>query len=68
MSIKATIVRHCEDCQHREFVEASYLRCLKGHKPLFYLPRNGDPYDASWGWKRRCADFVVGDHVKVIHH
>jgi hypothetical protein len=60
------IVRYCEDCQHREFVKVSDLRCLKGHKPRFYLPRNGDPYDANWGWKRRCADFVVGNHVKVI--
>jgi len=62
------IVRHCEDCQHREWVKVSNgLRCRKGHKPRFYKPRNGNPYDAEWGWKRRCADFVMGDHVHVIH-
>lgn len=60
------IVRHCEDCQFREWVGDSGLRCLRGHKSRFYNPRNGNPYD-DYGWKRRCADFVMGDHVQVIH-
>lgn len=31
------------------------IPCEAGHRPRFYVPRS--PYDDSWGWKRKCADF-----------
>ena len=34
---------------------ADVIRCAKGHKPRFYMPRNYS--DIDYGWKRRCDDF-----------
>jgi hypothetical protein len=48
----------CLDCRHRSLNdEAGRLACLRGHKPRFYPPR--DMRDVSWGWKRRCSDFLL---------
>ena len=55
---------NCEGCKFREWVGDSGLRCLKGHKPRFYAPRNGNPYSDGWGWRRRCDDFNPGEHVQ----
>jgi hypothetical protein len=54
--------QYCDECQYREWVGESGLACKQGHKPRFYRPRS-DPYWQNWGWKRKCADFVLGDHV-----
>ena len=56
--------RNCEDCQHRRWVGDHGLRCTKGHKQRFYNPRRGELY--AEGWRRRCADYVLGDHVMLI--
>lgn len=37
------------------------LTCAKGHKPRFYMPRNDNPLDLNWGWKRACADFKTAN-------
>ena len=55
---------NCEECQFREWVGDSGLRCLKAHKPRFYGPRRNERFDE--GWRRRCADFVVGEHVQRV--
>lgn len=51
--------KNCDECKF--FHAPSELRprasCAKGHKPRFYSPKNGNPYDFDWGWKRRCNDF-----------
>ena len=52
---------YCEWCQFREYVGDDGLRCTKGHKPRFYQRTYVNHSDE--GWKRRCADFVTGDHV-----
>ena len=61
-----TTTRNCEDCQSREWVGNRGLRCLLGHTPRFYAPRNGNPYADGWGWRRRCDDFVPGEHVHLV--
>lgn len=57
--------KECAECAHRRWIGDSGLECTKGHKPRFYAP-NGNPHFCDWGWKRRCADFAVGDHVRRI--
>ncbi len=62
-------IKYCMECQHRFFKtnsEESLLKCGKGHKPKFYLPKNGNPYFTNWGWKRNCSDFETGDHVQLF--
>ena len=61
MSEKA---KDCEHCAFREYIGNDKLRCTKGHKPRFYSPQHG-PY-SDYGWKRRCNDFVLGQHVTVF--
>jgi len=56
---------HCDDCNHATVKWYEYkgppafdvLTCAKKHKPRFYMPRNDNPMDLNWGWKRVCADF-----------
>ena len=61
--------RHCEECQHRiwsaEYANTpKHLQCWKGHAPRFYMPQS--PIDQDWGWKRKCHDYELGDHVQKI--
>ena len=61
--------RHCEACQHRIWSEEyantpKALQCAKGHAPRFYNPTS--PIDQEWGWKRKCHDYEVGEHVHKI--
>lgn len=63
--------KHCDFCQHHDYArikKQERLICKKGHKPRFYMPK--DDFDAQWGddwgWKRRCNDFEIGDHVQRI--
>lgn len=56
----------CEDCKFRRWVGDDGLRCVKGHKPRFYIPSSGNPYHDDYGWKRRCLDFEIGNHVLRI--
>lgn len=48
--------RHCEDCA-MWIAGWSGGRCAAGHRPRFYMPHN--ELDLNWGWKRKCADFVL---------
>lgn len=65
--------QNCDFCQHFDFGEAkdsepfAWIRkpsCAKGHKVRFYMPKW--PMDQDYGWKRRCEEFQLGDHVHVI--
>jgi hypothetical protein len=38
--------------------------CSKGHKMRFYQPRN--PLDHTFGWRRRCDDFVAKPAPELI--
>lgn len=58
--------QYCDECKYRYYMEEGPFHCLKNHKPRFYQPKNGNVYSDGWGYKRRCSDFVVGDHVKFI--
>jgi hypothetical protein len=56
MTIKIK-TQHCEDCWHGKWdVPTSDLVCEKGHKPRFY--RMKSPLDQTFGFKRKCEDFV----------
>ncbi len=56
--------RQCEECAHHTLKWYRYrggeqfdvLKCGKGHKPRFYLPRS--PLDFNFGWKKVCGDFM----------
>ena len=52
--------RWCEECRFRRWVDDDGLRCMKGHKPRFYM---GAQPEWTIGWKRRCADYEIGNHV-----
>ena len=61
--------QHCEMCQHHFWSEEyantpKHLQCWKGYRPRFYLPQS--PIDQDWGWKRKCHDYELGDHVQKI--
>ena len=63
--------KHCNECRFfRRLIPISRpdLLCEKGHRPKFYKPANLHAviWSDSWGWKRRCDDFILGDHVQVI--
>lgn len=58
--------QYCDECEHRKWVDdGNGLACKIGHKPRFFKP-TGNPYFENWGWKRKCADFVVGKHVQML--
>ena len=63
-------VNHCEECKNWLFIETKDIKkirnesCNKGHKPRFYKPYSG--LDQNWGWKKRCKDFELDDHVQII--
>ena len=47
--------RMCCECEH--YYTRYNILCGRGHKPRFYMPRNGDPYDERSGHRRKCNDF-----------
>jgi hypothetical protein len=61
--------KHCDECRNATIKHYLYkgppkfevLTCAKKHKPRFYMPRNDNPLDLSWGWKRVCADFETAN-------
>lgn len=61
--------KHCDECKHATVKWYEYrgppafdvLTCAKKHKPRFYMPRNDNPLDLNWGWKRVCADFETAN-------
>jgi hypothetical protein len=54
---RGVAIRHCDECWYfntdTSGVEAG---CLKNLRARFYVPRG--PMDQTWGWKRRCAEFL----------
>jgi len=63
--------QYCDECKYKRDLiplSRSDLLCEKGHRPRFYKPKNLHQvvFGSSWGYKRRCDDFVLGDHVHVI--
>jgi len=58
--------RHCDECKHFTRYETRHPTvCKLGHQPMFRKPKNEDPHDSSWGWKRRCEDFKeLGDDAR----
>ena len=56
--------RQCEECAHADY-SGELMKCGKGHRPRFYLPKGNYPYDEYWGWKRRCADFKAGQPAGI---
>ena len=53
--------RFCDDCKFCDMTVEIGMKCDKGHKPRFYMPRETYPhYENDWGWKRKCADFEEG--------
>lgn len=63
MTIKT---QYCDECQHWvvDASNAPFRTCNKGHKPRLYMPKGA--MDTDWGYKRKCKDFDLGDHVKVV--
>lgn len=55
-----TKTKRCHECKHYAMYGWSDLTrepCKKLHKPRFYMPRNGNPYDPLSGYRRKCDDF-----------
>lgn len=63
--------RDCQECMWgfycytENYKDGDKFTCLEGHKPRFYMPRDENPYNYDWGYKRKCGDFVLGKHVMV---
>ena len=55
--------QHCDECKHATMrsLPKPVLICAILHKPRFYAPVYW--LKDSWGWKRKCEDFVN----KVAH-
>jgi len=57
------------ECKHIEFTndDKGLLVCSIGHKPRFYAPKSSNQYFENFGWKRKCTDFEIGDHVQIFN-
>lgn len=66
---EAVKAKHCDECKHATIKQYLYkgppefevLTCAKKHKPRFYMPRNDNPLDLNWGWKRAWADYETAN-------
>lgn len=65
MSKKASL---CVECKHEttygEWMRYDGLVCKLGHKPRFYMPKNGNPHDPRAGWRRVCEDYQRKEATK----
>lgn len=63
----STMVHMCDQCKHFICNSGKFTPqappCTIGHNPKFYMPRNNDPYDPRWGYKRKCDDF---ESIEVV--
>lgn len=58
LEIMTMQTRNCEECKHSQSYLPEEMRCLKGHKPRFYTPKDiSDAMRGNWGWKGKCEDF-----------
>jgi hypothetical protein len=57
--------KYCDECRFFSYPTEESVECSKGHRPRFYKPKT--QWSADWGYKRRCDDFILGDHVHVIN-
>jgi hypothetical protein len=61
--------RQCDECIHfsTDILEGACETdqlCEKHHAPHFYMPRS--PMDLSYGYKRKCEDFVEAERKTVL--
>lgn len=50
--------RNCDECKHFNDEDVPGARvCEKNHKPRWYAPKNDNPYDLDYGYKRKCGDY-----------
>lgn len=55
--MKAIKMRYCDECANHRAVIGNELACALDHKPRWFSPKNDNPRDQNYGWKRRCEDF-----------
>lgn len=55
--MKANLCSECKNYTTYEYWRYTEITCNIGHKPRFYMPRNGNPHDERAGHKRKCDDF-----------
>ena len=55
--------QHCDQCKHATMREQPkpVLVCAMLHKPRFYAPVYVQR--DTWGWKRKCGDFVMKEQT-----
>ena len=61
-----TKTKLCNKCKHHDTSRWSWFTstmCRMGHKPRFYLPRNGNPHDPMAGYRRKCDDFERKEEI-----
>lgn len=53
--------QYCDECAYSIVaVDGIGLECKRGYNPRFFKPTE-NPHSITWGWKRKCADFVMVD-------
>jgi hypothetical protein len=51
--------RHCDECQHYSIdINDDETPCDKEHSPRWYKPKNDNPHDPDYGYKRKCGDYL----------
>ena len=55
--------QHCDQCKHATMrtLPKPTLICAMLHKPRFYAPVYFQK--ATWGWKRKCEDFIAKENT-----
>ena len=59
-------MQFCDECANHRFQKVAEVVCTLDHKPRFYMPKNDNPHDQNYGWKRRCEDFKAMTGAKVL--
>jgi len=57
--------RECNECVFAD-MSGERLKCDKGHKPRFYMPKSEYPFSCAWGWKRKCSEWKAGEPKGII--
>jgi hypothetical protein len=53
-----TTTKQCAECTHFDYdVDKKIATCALKHMVIFYQPTG--PLDYSYGWKRRCPDYLL---------
>lgn len=64
--MKAIKMRHCDECANHRAVIGNELACALDHKPRWFAPKNDNPHDINYGWKRKCEDFRELDEADIL--